>query len=96
VVELEAAAVLRRGRRRHGAVSRFPSVRRDLALVVPRQVAAGTVLGVLERVLEGVLVDLRLFDVYEGKGIDSTEKSLGVGLTSMKAKVLILLKKAWG
>ena len=31
-----------------------------------------------------MLVDLRLFDVYQGKGIDSTEKSLGVGLTLQK------------
>jgi phenylalanyl-tRNA synthetase beta chain len=81
VMELDAEAVLRRGRRRHTGVSRFPSVRRDLALVVPRDVAAGTVLEVLERALGGVLVELRLFDVYQGKGIDSTEKSLGVGLT---------------
>ena len=32
-------------------------------------------------VLDEVLVDLRLFDLYQGKGIDLTEKSLGVGLT---------------
>jgi phenylalanyl-tRNA synthetase beta chain len=27
------------------------------------------------------LVDVRLFDVYEGEGIDSNEKSLALGLT---------------
>ena len=31
--------------------------------------------------LGSILVDFRLFDVYEGKGIDSNEKSLGLGLT---------------
>ena len=28
-----------------------------------------------------MLVDFRLFDLYQGKGIDSNEKSLAVGLT---------------
>jgi phenylalanyl-tRNA synthetase beta chain len=32
-------------------------------------------------VLGDILVEFRLFDVYEGKGIDSNEKSLGLGLT---------------
>jgi phenylalanyl-tRNA synthetase beta chain len=79
--ELAADAVLARGLRRHGVVSRFPSVRRDLAVVVPRSLAAAEVVWILQQSLAEVLVDLRLFDVYQGKGIDSTEKSLGVGLT---------------
>jgi phenylalanyl-tRNA synthetase beta chain len=84
LMELEAAEILKRVRRRHGQVSRFPSVRRDLAIVVPRTVAASQVVEILEQTLQEVLVDLRLFDVYQGKGIDSTEKSLGVGLTLQK------------
>ncbi len=84
VAELDAACVLAQARRRHGTVSRFPSVRRDLAIVVDRAVPAGEIVSILEKSLGKVLVDLRLFDVYQGKGIDSTEKSLGVGLTLQK------------
>jgi phenylalanyl-tRNA synthetase beta chain len=34
-------------------------------------------------------VDFRLFDVYQGKGIDSNEKSLGVGLTLQDASATL-------
>jgi len=84
LAELEADAMLAQARRQHGTVSRFPSVRRDMAIVVDRSVAAGDIVSILEKSLQEVLIDLRLFDVYQGKGIDSTEKSLGVGLTLQK------------
>lgn len=84
LMELPAEAVLERARRSHGVVSRYPSVRRDLAIVVPQAVHAVEIVKILEKRLGEVLVDLRLFDVYQGKGIDSTEKSLGVGLTLQK------------
>ena len=84
LLEFDAEGLLLRRRRKHDAVSKFPSVRRDLAVVVPEAVAAADIVRILEDSLEEVLVDLRLFDVYQGKGIDSTEKSLGVGLTLQK------------
>jgi phenylalanyl-tRNA synthetase beta chain len=87
--EISTDALLFRARRRHGAVSRYPSVRRDLALVVPESVPAADIVQIITRSLNEVLVDLRLFDVYQGKGIDSTEKSLGVGLTLQKASATL-------
>jgi phenylalanyl-tRNA synthetase beta chain len=87
--EIVSDAVLARSRRRHGTVSRYPSVRRDLALVVPESVAAAEIVQIIVESLDEVLVDLRLFDVYQGKGIDSTEKSLGVGLTLQKASATL-------
>lgn len=62
-------------------LSRFPEVRRDLALLADRDVAASAVLGVIRENAGEWLTDLRLFDVYQGKGIDPHRKSLAVGLT---------------
>jgi phenylalanyl-tRNA synthetase beta chain len=84
VLEFDVDALLEHPRRGHGSLSRFPSVRRDLALVVRRDTPAAEIVRVLEQTLGEILVDLRLFDVYQGKGIDSTEKSIGVGLTLQK------------
>jgi len=81
VLELAGDLILERTRRVHGNVSKFPSVRRDLALVVGRETPAEQIITILRQTLGDVLVDLRLFDLYQGKGIDLTEKSLGVGLT---------------
>jgi phenylalanyl-tRNA synthetase beta chain len=62
-------------------LSRFPEVRRDLALLADRDVAASSVLAVIRENAGEWLTDLRLFDVYQGKGIDPHRKSLAVGLT---------------
>jgi phenylalanyl-tRNA synthetase beta chain len=81
VFELAAAAVLQKPRRVFGGVSRYPSVRRDFAVVVDQQVSAAQVEDAVKLALGDILVDFRLFDVYQGKGIDSNEKSLAIGLT---------------
>ena len=89
VFELEADAVLRRGLRKYRGISRYPSVRRDLALVVDRRVAAADIGRIVRETLGNILVDFRLFDVYQGKGIDSNEKSLAVGLTLQDASATL-------
>ncbi|GLX12664.1 phenylalanine--tRNA ligase beta subunit [Pseudomonas straminea] len=62
-------------------LSRFPEVRRDLALLVDRDVPAQNLLADIREQAGEWLADLRLFDVYQGKGIDPLRKSLAVGLT---------------
>ena len=81
VFELDGQAMMSRPSRRHQGVSKFPSVRRDLAIVVERSVTASEVVATVSNVLNENCVDIMLFDVYQGEGIDSTEKSLGLGLT---------------
>ena len=62
-------------------LSRFPEVRRDLALLVDRDEPAENLLADIREQAGEWLTDLRLFDVYQGKGIDPLRKSLAVGLT---------------
>jgi phenylalanyl-tRNA synthetase beta chain len=62
-------------------LSRFPEVRRDLALLADRDVSATALLDVIRENAGEWLTDLRLFDVYQGKGIDPLRKSVAVGLT---------------
>ncbi|MDG1134665.1 MAG: phenylalanine--tRNA ligase subunit beta [Pseudomonadales bacterium] len=81
VFELDGQAMMARPSRRHHGVSKFPSVRRDLAVVVKRDVTASEVVATVSNVLNENCIDIMLFDVYQGEGIDSNEKSLGLGLT---------------
>jgi len=67
--------------RRGEEPSRFPSVRRDLAVVVSEEVAAGAVLDAVRRAAGALLQELVLFDVYRGEGLDFGKKSLALGLT---------------
>jgi phenylalanyl-tRNA synthetase beta chain len=62
-------------------LSRFPEVRRDLALLVDRAAPAEAILECMREGAGEHLTDLRLFDVYIGKGIDPQRKSLAIGLT---------------
>lgn len=62
-------------------LSKFPETRRDLALIADRDVASSAVLELIRDNAGEWLTDLRLFDVYQGKGIDPDRKSLAVGLT---------------
>lgn len=66
-------------------LSRFPAIRRDLALLVDRDTQAGSILAAIREAVGEVLVDLRLFDVYMGKGIEPEQKSLALGLTLQDA-----------
>ncbi|ACE85980.1 phenylalanine--tRNA ligase subunit beta [Cellvibrio japonicus] len=62
-------------------LSRFPEVRRDLALLVARDLPADILLEAVKTVAGELLVNLKIFDVYMGKGIDPQRKSIAVGLT---------------
>jgi len=62
-------------------LSRFPSVRRDIAVVLDEAVPAQEVQMAVKNVAGDVLTKLQLFDVYTGKGIDLGKKSLALGLT---------------
>jgi phenylalanyl-tRNA synthetase beta chain len=60
--------------------SKYPSVRRDLAVVVDDDVAVETLVKHVEEAAGSVLRSVRIFDLYRGPGIDSRRKSVGLGL----------------
>ncbi|MBK5000020.1 phenylalanine--tRNA ligase subunit beta [Pseudomonas sp. S31] len=81
VFELVLADVVEGRLPKFSELSKFPETRRDLALIAGRDVASQDVLEVIRDNAGEWLTDLRLFDVYQGKGIDPDRKSLAVGLT---------------
>lgn len=80
VFELSLAALSEGSLPRFQPLSRFPEVRRDLALVVPDSVAAGDVLAVARAAAGVCLRDLQAFDVYRGQGMAAGHYSLAIGL----------------
>jgi len=62
-------------------ISRYPAIRRDLALVLAEAITAQEVLNHVRKTAGTLLVNLELFDEYRGEGIDSGRKSLALGLT---------------
>ncbi len=78
--ELELAPLRQRAIPRASAPSRFPSVRRDLAFVVLNDVPWAAISRTVADAAGAVLKDVRLFDRYQGKGVETGFKSLAMGL----------------
>lgn len=62
-------------------LSRFPEVRRDLALVVDADVPAAQLVDRMRAAAGEWLAKIHIFDVYQGAGVEQGRKSLAVGLT---------------
>ena len=56
-------------------------VRRDFAFVMPEDMAAEKLLKAVRGAEKQLLTDIRLFDVYRGKGLGENEKSLALEVT---------------
>jgi phenylalanyl-tRNA synthetase beta chain len=79
--EIDLAVVLEAQEATFSELSKFPEIRRDLAVVVDKSVTAMHLMEQVRLVAGTYLTDLTLFDVYTGKGIDPKRKSLALGLT---------------
>jgi phenylalanyl-tRNA synthetase beta chain len=61
-------------------ISKFPSLRRDLAVVVDENVALAVLRENVTVSASGRLRELRVFDIYRGSGIENGRKSIALGL----------------
>jgi phenylalanyl-tRNA synthetase beta chain len=61
-------------------ISRYPSVRRDLAVVIDEKVPLAVLRENVTVSASGLLSDLRVFDVYRGPGVEFGRKSVALGL----------------
>ncbi len=57
-------------------VSKFPLVRRDIAILVDNHVSVHTLIASMLAENISIVSDISLFDVYRGKGVDDDKKSL--------------------
>ncbi|AWY01138.1 phenylalanine--tRNA ligase subunit beta [Marinomonas primoryensis] len=81
VFDIALSAVLQASLPEYKAVSKFPEVRRDLALLVDRAVAVSELEKVILSSAGDALKSVLVFDVYQGQGIDESKKSVALGLT---------------
>jgi phenylalanyl-tRNA synthetase beta chain len=65
---------------KYNKISKFPSVRRDLAIVVDESVPLAVLQENVTVSASGLLSELRVFDVYRGPGIETGRKSIALGL----------------
>ena len=78
--ELDVDPTLAVARPAYREVSRFPQVRRDLAVVLDESVALSNLTERVVLTASSLLRDLRVFDVYRGPGVEAGRKSVALGL----------------
>jgi len=67
--------------KRFAPLAKFPAVRWDLAMVVPKTVASGELLDAIRNSGEALIEDVELFDVYQGEKIAEGAKSVAISIT---------------
>ena len=67
-------------------ISKYPSVTRDLAIVLDKNIESAEVIKVVNMVAKKYLRDVKIFDVYTGENVGENEKSIALTLTLESAE----------
>ncbi len=81
VAQLAVAALLDGVVPAFKGVSKFPEINRDLAFVVDADVPVAVIEAAVKKSAGDHLIDLKVFDIYQGEGIENHRKSVALGLT---------------
>ena len=64
----------------YAGVSRFPAIRRDLAVLVSRETPVASLVAAVRAAAGPALRDVTVFDIFAGDHIDAAQKSVALGL----------------
>ena len=79
--ELKLKPLLNRKMPSYKSFSKFPAIRRDIAVVIDQTYQANEILTAIKASAGPLLIEAYSFDVYEGQGIPQGKKSLAFSLT---------------
>lgn len=86
VLEIDLDKLLSKkvGKMKYKEVSKFPSIKKDLAVVVDKDVTSEEIATLIKKAGGSSLSKIEVFDVYTGKGIEENKKSIAYSLTFEK------------
>ena len=61
-------------------ISKYPSVTRDIALVVKEDVLAGDIIRTIKKFGKSLVKDVQIFDVYQGEFLEEGTKSIAISI----------------
>ena len=80
-INLDKLLAKRVGKMKFKEISKFPVIKKDLALLVDKNMTSKEVKMLIKKKAGKLLLDINVFDVYEGKNIDSNKRSIAYSLT---------------
>ena len=84
--ELDLTKIVQKSLSQYQPVSKYPQIRRDLAVVVDDGVTFKQVYDIVGNSAGDLLVDVEIFDIYRGAGIAADKKSMAVKMILQHAK----------
>ena len=85
-INLDKLLEKRTGKMKFKEISKFPSIKKDLAFVVDKNVESKDIETVIKKAGGSMLTNIEVFDVYTGTNIGENEKSIAYSLTFMDSK----------
>jgi phenylalanyl-tRNA synthetase beta chain len=85
-INLDKLLDKRTGKMKFKEISKFPSIKKDLAFVMDKNIESKTVEDVIKKSGGSLLDKIEVFDVYTGENVAENEKSIAYSLTFMDAK----------
>ena len=80
-INLDKLLAKRVGKMKFKEISKFPVVKKDLALLVNKDMTSKEVEMLIKKKAGKLLLNINVFDVYEGNNIDVTKRSIAYSLT---------------
>ena len=90
VFEFYVEILSREGVPKYKRLSKFPSIRRDIAIVVANDIPVAEISRCIHDIAPDELINLELFDVYHGEGIEKGKKSLAFSLTFQRSSSTLI------
>lgn len=78
--EVDATKALKTTAPSASPISKFPAIRRDIAVIVDDKVSADDLVRAIASTSTKLIRDVRIFDIYKGDGIEAGRKSVAIGL----------------
>ncbi len=80
LVELDQSVLLERTVPKFRSLSKFPHVRRDIAVIVDESIPVAGLVACCEHHGGDLLRSVLIFDIYRGQGVEAGKKSVALGL----------------
>lgn len=80
-INLDKLLAKRVGKMKFKEISKFPTIKKDIAVLVSKDITSKDIETLIKKKAGKLLLDIKVFDVYEGKNIDESKRSIAYSLT---------------
>lgn len=85
-IDFERVVELATFAKKYDKIIKYPSIKRDIAIIVDKDLETATIEKTIENIGEGLIKDVKLFDIYKGEHVADDKKSLAYSIMYQSAE----------